>query len=208
MRVLPLRSVSSRLVFAPCSAMVCLVIAFLLFFCRDVAAENFSYSYVMDLSDAKYAHINFYESLSDQNPIGESESLPLSESTIDPSVYIIIETNYSPVDIKFTASPFLSDDGKISITDFSFRLSETTASDGQTEVDSQNSGISSAADGDNNQLVLLDNLVLDDKGVVPETLRYRLIYVFDKDFWMKYPPMNNDIEPDYFGTLKVEVTPG
>lgn len=207
MRVLPLRSVSSRLVFAPCSAMACLVIAFLLFFCRDVAAEEFSFSYVMDLSDAKYAHINFYESLSDQNPIGESESLPFSESTIDPSVYIIIETNYSPVDIKFTASPFLSDDGKISITDFTFRLSETTASDGQTEVDSQNSGISSAADGDN-QLVLLDNLVLDDKGVVPETLRYRLFYVFNNDIWMKYPPMNNDIEPDYFGTLKVEVTPG
>ena len=155
------------------------------------------FSYVIDLSDEEYAEINFYRNLSDSEPINtQTEYLELSETTYTMGVFIVIETNISPCLIDVNSTNFHSETLNIDLADFKFELSDADAG-------AQSSEIESVPDVNGGQTLPQPiTRYLDSGDGRPDTLIYRLGYIFDESFWVE------NSQGDYTATLTVEVTCG
>ena len=205
MRVLPLRSVSSRLVFAPCSAMVCLFI-YLLLSPFQLAAATTEFSYTLELDTENYIAIEFYNNLSG-DPIKDN-FYEMEPDSSERGLYYSLETSYDELAVSVSFTPMT-----MTLASGSFTIPYSV------DLHSMNGGspfeksviVSDTRNDDTSYVVHVNSDNFDMRG---ESLYYVMYYTFGsigadgtfsemtEEGWDSYPPGT------YKSTVTVSVEPG
>lgn len=205
MRVLPLRSVSSRLVFAPCSAMVCLFI-YLLLSPFQLAAATTEFSYTLELDTENYIAIEFYNNLSG-DPIKDN-FYEMEPDSSERGLYYSLETSYDELAVSVSFTPMT-----MTLASGSFTIPYSV------DLHSMNGGspfeksviVSDTRNDDTSYVVHVNSDNFDMRG---ESLYYVMYYTFGsigadgtfsemtEEGWDSYPP------GIYKSTVTVSVEPG
>lgn len=205
MRVLPLRSVSSRLVFAPCSAMVCLFI-YLLISPFQLAAATTEFSYTLELDTENYIAIEFYNNLSG-DPIKDN-FYEMEPDSSERGLYYSLETSYDELAVSVSFTPMT-----MTLASGSFTIPYSV------DLHSMNGGspfeksviVSDTRNDDTSYVVHVNSDNFDMRG---ESLYYVMYYTFGsigadgtfsemtEEGWDSYPPGT------YKSTVTVSVEPG